>query len=54
MYEWILVPMEYINGMVCWEFKPPRTNRVKLVLKVAAGIGEREGMCNLDDKKGNK
>ena len=37
--------------MVCWEFKTLRTNRVKLVLKVAAGIGEREGTGHLVDKK---
>ena len=41
MYEWILVLMEYINGMVCWEFKTLRMIRVKLVLKVEAEIGER-------------
>ena len=43
--------MEYINGMVCWELKTLRTNRVKLVLKVAAGIGEREGTGHLVHKK---
>ena len=43
--------LEYINGMVCWELKTLRTNRVKLVLKVAAGIGEREGTKHLVDKK---
>ena len=51
MYEQILVLMEYIDGMVCWEFKTLRTNRVKLVLKVAAGIGQREGTGHLVDKK---
>ena len=28
-----------------------RTNRVKLVLEIAAGIGEREGTGHLVDKK---
>ena len=51
MYEWILVLMEYINGMVCWEFKVLRTNRMMLVLMLAARIGEREGTGHLVNKK---
>ena len=51
MYKWILVLMEYIDRMICWEFKTLRTKRVKLVLKVAAGIGEREGTGHLVHKK---
>ena len=51
MYEKILVLMEYTDGIVCWEFKTLRTNRVKLVLEIAAGIGEREGTGHLVDKK---
>ena len=43
MYKWILVLMEYINEMVCWEWRTMRTSRVKCVLKVAARIEEREG-----------
>ena len=35
--------MEYIDGMVCWESRTMRTNRMKFVLKVAAGIKERNG-----------
>ena len=41
MYEWILVLMEYIDRMVCWEWRTMRTNIVKVVLKVAAGTEER-------------
>ena len=47
MFKWILGLMEYIDGMVCWEFKALRTNRVKLILNVAAGIVQREGMRHL-------
>ena len=43
--------MKYIDGMVCWEFKALRTDRLKCVLQVAAGIGEREGTENIVDKK---
>ena len=32
MYEWVLVLMKYIDGMVCWEWRTMRTNRVKVVL----------------------
>ena len=43
--------MEYIDGMVCWEFRDLRSSRVKHVLGVAAGIGEREGTENLVNLK---
>ena len=43
--------MEYIDGMVCWEFRDLRSSRVKHVLGVAAGIGEREGIEHLINKK---
>ena len=47
MYKWILVLMGYIDEMVCWELKALGTDRMKFVLYVASGIGEREGMENL-------
>ena len=40
MYEWILVLMGYKDEMVYGELKALRTDRIKYVLYVAAGIGE--------------
>ena len=51
MYEWILVLMEYIDGMVYWERRTMRTNRAKFVLKVAAGLEEKEGAKKIVDTK---
>ena len=42
MNKWIMELMEYIDGMEYWEFKALRTKRMKFVLQVVAGIGERE------------
>ena len=41
MYEWIFVLMEYIDRMVCREFRDLRSMRVKQVLRVAADIEGR-------------
>ena len=38
IYEWVLLLIGYINEMVCWELKALRTDRMKSVLYVAAGI----------------
>ena len=50
----ILVLMKYIDGMVCWELKTMRTDRMKFVLHVAAGIGEREGNENIHSRQEEK
>ena len=47
MYTWILVLMEYIYGMVCWEFRDLRIVRVIHVLRVTAGIRRRKGTEHL-------
>ena len=51
MPNWILVLMEYIYRMVCWQWRTMRTNRVKFVLKVAAGLEEKEGVAKIVDTK---
>ena len=51
MYEWILVLMGYIDEIVCWELKALRTYRIKCLLYVAAGIGEKEVKKNLESPK---
>ena len=51
MYEWILMLMGYIDEMICWELKALRTNRMKFLLYVAAGIRERDGTENLVNPK---
>ena len=47
MYEWIIVLMEYIEEMVCWDVRAMRTDRMKIVIQEAAGLGEREGTEDL-------
>ena len=47
MYEWIIVLLGYINGMVCWDMRALRTSRMNNFIHEAAGIGEREGGENL-------
>ena len=49
MYKWVLVLMRYINEMVGWELKALRTERMKFLLYIAAGIGERKGTENLEN-----
>ena len=51
MYKWMLVLMEYIDGKVWSEWRTMRTNRVKFVLKVAAGLEEKEGVAKIVDTK---
>ena len=46
-----LLLMGYKDEMVCWELKALRTVRMKFVLFVTAGIGEREGTENLVNLK---
>ena len=53
MYEWILMLMKYIYGMVCREFRDLKTIRVKHVLRVAAGIEGRDGVEHLRTQKKN-
>ena len=43
MYEWIIRLTGYIDGMICWDVKAMRTDRIKIVIQEAAGLGEREG-----------
>ena len=43
MYEWIMVLKEFIDRMKCKLSKEMRAKRIKFVILVAAGIGEREG-----------
>ena len=47
MYEWIIVLTGYIEEMICWDVRALRTDRMKLVIHEAAGIGERKGAENL-------
>ena len=47
MYEWIIVLMGYKEEMICWDVRALRTDRMKLVIHEAAGIGERNGAENL-------
>ena len=35
--------MGYIEEMICWDMKAMRTDRMKIVIQEAAGLGEREG-----------
>ena len=42
MYEWILVLMGCIDGMVCWKSLSIRRERVKHVLGVAAVVYNRK------------
>ena len=39
--------MEYIEEMVCWNVRAMRTDRMKIVIQEAAGLGERKGTENL-------
>ena len=43
MHEWIILLTGYIGGMICWDVKAMRTDRIKIVIQEAAGLGEREG-----------
>ena len=43
MHEWIIVLTGYIEEMICWDVKAMRTNKMKIVIQEAAGLGEREG-----------
>ena len=36
-----------MEEMVCWEVRAMRTDRMKIVIQEAAGLGERKGMENL-------
>ena len=47
MYEWIIVLREYIEEMVCWDVRALRTDRMKIVIQEATGLGERKGTENL-------
>ena len=47
MYNWIMVLIAFIDKMKCEQSKEMRTKRIKFVIHVAAGIGEREGVENL-------
>ena len=47
MYKWIIVLIGYIKEMICWDVRALRTDRMKLVIHEAAGIGERNGAENL-------
>ena len=51
MYEWFLVLIEYIDGMVCWEPLSMRVERVKHVLGVAAGVDNRKIAEHLEISK---
>ena len=48
MYKWIIVLMGYIEKMVCWDVRAMRTDRMKIVIQEAAGLGERKGTENLN------
>ena len=48
MSEWIIVLMEYIKEMVCWEVRAMRTDRMKILIQEAPGLGERKGTENLN------
>ena len=37
------VLMKYIEEMVCWDVKDLRTDRMKIVIQEATGLGERKG-----------
>ena len=43
MHEWIILLSGYIDGMICWDVKTMRTDRIKIVIQEVAGLGEREG-----------
>ena len=47
MHEWIIILTGYIDGMICWDVKAMRTERIKIVIQEAAGLGEREGTEDL-------
>ena len=48
MYEWIIVLMENIEEMICWGVRAMRTDRMKIVIQEAPGLGERKRRENLN------
>ena len=42
--------MEYIEEMVFWDVRAMRTDRMKIVIQEAAGLGERKGKENITIK----
>ena len=53
MYEWFLVLIEYIDGMVCWswKFRDLRINHQSKTGPVVAGLKGREGAEHLRTRK---
>ena len=47
MYEWIIVLMGYIEKMLGWNVKAMRTDRMKIVIQEAAGLGDGKGPKDL-------
>ena len=40
--------MGYIEEMICWDMRAMQTDRRKIVIQEAAGLGEREGKEDLN------
>ena len=40
--------MGYIEEMICWDMRAMRTDRMKIVIQEATGLGGRKGTENLN------